>query len=220
MDMGGALRATICELPPPSLGINRALMQFILNNMVIWAVLALPGLGMLAGYFTGRTDAMDMLHPTGEFAVRFMVAAMAIGPLHDLVGPRGWTRWLLARRRWLGFAAFLYALGHLVFYLVDMGTLGDVLAEIAEHGIWTGWVAMLLMAVPGLTSTDAAMRHLRRGWKQLQRLAYPAALFTALHWILLEWHWVPAAVHFGPLVLLNLARVARLVSRPGKENIA
>ena len=47
-----------------------------------------------------------------------------------------------------------------------------------------------------------------------------AALFTALHWILLEWHWVPAAVHFGPLVLLNLARVARLVSRPGKENIA
>jgi sulfoxide reductase heme-binding subunit YedZ len=195
-------------------------MRGFLLTWAIWILLALPGAGLLAGYFGGGIDAMDMLHPTGEFAVRFMVLAMMIGPLHDLFGSRGWTRWLLARRRWLGFAAFLYAIGHLVFYVIDMGALADILGEIAEHGIWTGWLAMLLMAAPGLTSTDAAMRSLRGTWKRMQRLAYPAALFTALHWILLEWQWIPAAVHFGPLVVLNLARAARRLSRPRKESVA
>ena len=184
-------------------------MRTILNKWLIWLLLALPGAGMLNGYFTGSIDAMDMLHPTGEFAVRFMVIAMMIGPLSDLFGPRRWTKWLLARRRWFGFAAFLYAIGHLVFYVIDMGTLTDILGEIGENSIWTGWVALFLMAVPGLTSTDAAMRAMRRGWKQAQRLAYPAAIFTALHWVLLEWSWVPAAVHFGPLVALTIARIVR-----------
>lgn len=192
-------------------------MRSVINKWLIWLLLALPGAGMLSGYAAGRMDAMEMLHPTGEFAVRFMVLAMLIGPLADLFGPRGWTRWLLARRRWIGFAAFLYALAHLAFYVIDMGTLADILAEITELGIWTGWVAMALMAVPGLASTDTAMRAMRRGWKAAQRLAYPAALFSALHWVFLEWHWVPVAVHFGPLVVLNIARLARFTIRNSRE---
>ena len=57
-------------------------MRIILNTWLVWLVLALPGAGMLAGYFGGRTDAMDMLHPTGEFAVRFMVHGVAADLLH------------------------------------------------------------------------------------------------------------------------------------------
>ena len=144
---------------------------------------------------------------------------MMIGPLSDIFGPRGWTQWLLARRRWFGFAAFLYAIAHLAFYVIDMGTLDDILGEITEHGIWTGWVAMLAMALPGLTSTDAAMRALRRGWKQLQRFAYPAALFTALHWGLLVLSWGGVLVHFGPLVILNLVRLARLGRNQTRKEI-
>lgn len=150
---------------------------------------------------------MDLLHPSGEWAVRMMVVAMAIGPLADCVGRPGWVLWLLARRRWFGFAAFLYALAHLACYVIDMGTLDDMLAEVTEHGIWTGWAALLLLAAPGLTSTNAAMRALRRNWKRLQRLAYPAALFTAAHWVLLTWSWTPALVHFGPLLALHLMRL-------------
>lgn len=190
-------------------------MRIILNNpWLIWALLALPGLAALAGFAGGRLDAMQMLHPTGEWAVRLMVIAMAIGPLAAIAGPRRWTGWLLARRRWFGFAAFLYALAHLAFYVIDMGALADMLDEITEHGIWTGWVALALMAVPGLTSTDAAMRVLRASWKQVQRLAYPAALFTALHWGLLELHWGGVLVHFGPLVVLNLLRMGLSARKP------
>lgn len=189
-------------------------MRTILNSrLFFWLLLALPGLGLSHAFATGKLDAMEMLHPTGEFAVRFMVFAMAIGPLADLAGPGRWVQWLLRRRRWIGFAAFLYAVAHLVFYVIDMGTLADILAEITEHGIWTGWLALLLMAVPGLTSSDAALRALRRGWKRAQQFAYPAALFTALHWGLLEMHWGGAFVHFGPLVVLNLLRFIPRITR-------
>lgn len=192
-------------------------MRFILNNPWLWwLILAVPGIAMMHGYFGGRLDAMEMLHPTGEWAVRFMVLAMMIGPLASLFGHGQRIRWLLARRRWLGVAAFLYALAHLVFYVIDMGTLDDILGEITEHAIWTGWAALLLMAVPGLTSSDRAMHALRQGWKQCQRLAYPAALLTAAHWVLLEMEWGAAIVHFAPLMVLNLIRMFR----PGlKESI-
>lgn len=185
-------------------------MRFILNNpWFTWLILAIPGIAMARGYLGGQLDAMEMLHPTGEWAVRFMVLAMTIGPLATLFGQGKRIRWLLARRRWLGVAAFIYALAHLVFYVIDMGTLDDILGEITEHGIWTGWAALLLMAVPGLTSSDRAMQALRQGWKQCQRLVYPAALLTAAHWVLLEMEWGPAIFHFAPLLALNLFRMFR-----------
>jgi len=188
-------------------------MRTILNSRYfIWLILAFPGFGMLSRYADGRLDAMGMLHPTGEFALRFMIIAMLIGPLIDVFGSRRWLRWLLARRRWIGFAAFLYALAHLVFYVLDMGLLAEMLAEITEHGIWTGWAALLLMALPGLASTDWAMRALGRSWKRVQQFAYPAALLSVLHWGLLTWEWVPALVHIAPLVLFNALRLIKRLS--------
>ncbi len=188
-------------------------MRTILNSRYfIWLILAFPGFGMLSRYADGRLDAMGMLHPTGEFAVRFMIIAMLIGPLIDVFGQRRWLRWLLARRRWIGFAAFIYAVAHLVFYIVDMGALAEMLAEFTEHGIWTGWAAMVLMALPGLASNDAAMRALGRGWKRVQQFAYPAAVLSIAHWGLLTWEWTPALVHIAPLLLFNLLRIVKRVS--------
>lgn len=184
-------------------------MRTIINSRIMLALLlALPGVAMLGEYAAGRSDAMDMLHPTGEVSARLMILAMMLGPLADIFGSQHWTCWLLARRRWIGFAAFLYAMAHLVFYVIDMGTLADILAEVGEVAIWTGWLAMLAMAGAGLTSNDGAMALLGSGWKRVQRLAYPAALLTLLHWGLLEWRWTGALVHFAPLVLLNLIRLA------------
>ena len=174
-----------------------------------WLLLALPAALMLNAYASGSLDAQDMLHPTGEFSVRMMVIAMMIGPLVDIFGPKRWLRWLMARRRWLGFAAFLYALAHLVFYVIDMETVAAMLDEMTELGIWTGWAALLLMAVPAVTSNDAAMRTLRRGWKRGQQFAYPAAVLTVLHWGFLTWEWGGALFHFGPLAVLNLVRIAK-----------
>ena len=183
------------------------MLRIILNSKpAFWVLLCLPALGMLPPYFWADQLAMDMLHPTGEWAARFMIAAMVLSPLLSFIGPKPWLNWLVRRRRALGVAAFGYACLHLVFYLIDMGNLDDVLAEFLALGIWTGWGAMFLMVPLAITSNDAAVRALRVGWKTLQRLAYPAAVLVLIHWIFIHNNLGPALLHFAPLMLLVAAR--------------
>ena len=183
------------------------MLRFILNKkQTFWALLCLPAVLMMRPYVFGDVIAMDMLHPTGEWSARFMIAAMVLSPLLSLIGPRPWLSWLIQRRRALGVAAFGYATLHLIFYVIDMGNLEDMLAEFWALGIWTGWAAMLLFVPLAVTSNDASMRALKAGWKRLQRLVYPAAVLVLVHWIFIHNNLGPALIHFVPLVLLVAAR--------------
>ncbi|MEM5583708.1 ferric reductase-like transmembrane domain-containing protein [Roseibium sp. AS2] len=189
----------------------------VLNHpYTFWAILSLPAIPMIAGLASGDLKTVhDLLHPTGEFAARFMIIAMMLTPLTMLL--KGWRgpRWLLRRRRYLGVAAFGYAALHTVLYLVDMGALAFAGQEIARLSIWTGWVAFLIFVPLAVTSTDGWVRTLGRRWKMLQRAVYAAAIFTLLHWAALhDWGGVaPALVHFVPLGLLELYRVWSNLSR-------
>ena len=187
------------------------MLRIVLNSRwLIWGLLALPALAMVNGYASAQADAGDLLHPSGETSARLMIVAMMIGPLVDLLGPRSWLLWMMQRRRWFGVAAFVYALVHLVFYLIDMGNFPDMLAELGAPGIWTGWLAFFVMLAPALSSNEAAVRTLRRNWKRVQQLAYGAAFLTLAHWFFLEYDVGPALVHFAPLILLHLLRFAKL----------
>jgi len=182
-------------------------LRIILNKkLTFWALLCLPAILMMRPYVFGDVIAMDMLHPTGEWSARFMIAAMVLSPLLSLIGPRPWLSWLIQRRRALGVAAFGYAILHLIFYIIDMGNLDDMLAEFWALGIWTGWAAMLFFVPLAVTSNDASMRALKAGWKRLQRFVYPAAVLVLVHWIFIHNNLGPALVHFIPLVLLVAAR--------------
>jgi sulfoxide reductase heme-binding subunit YedZ len=183
-----------------------------LSLAAVWVLLAVPAGLILWSFGQGAADPADLLHPSGETSVRLMILTMAIGPLARLLGPRRRMRWLLVRRRWFGVAAFGYAALHLLFYLVDMSfSLALMLDEIDAPGIWTGWLAFVLLLVPALASNDRAMRGLRHGWKAVQRLVYPAAILTLIHWALVEYDWLPGLLHFVPLIALYLA--ARLRGR-------
>ena len=116
---------------------------------------------------------MDLYHPSGEMSVRLMVLALLPGPLADVFGPNRFLRAWLAIRRNLGVAAFLYALLHLVFYVLDMRLISAMVEEMAIPAIWTGWLAFAALLVPAAISTDRAMRSLGSRWKRLQRLVYP-----------------------------------------------
>ena len=190
------------------------MLRIILNKKpTFWALLCLPAMLMMRPYVFGDVIAMDMLRPTGEWSARFMIAAMVLSPLLSLIGPRPWLSWLIQRRRALGVAAFGYAILHLIFYIIDMGNLDDILAEFWALGIWTGWTAILLFVPLGLTSNDASMRALKAGWKRLQRLVYPAAVFVLVHWIFIHNDLGSALLHFIPLVLIVAARYF-LANRP------
>ncbi|SMX44629.1 sulfite oxidase heme-binding subunit YedZ [Maliponia aquimaris] len=184
----------------------------------LWAVLALPGLGMAVDLVNSTDPRIfhRLLHPTGEFAARFMIIAMLATPLMLLF--KGWRgpRWLKRNRRYFGVAAFAYALAHTVFYLVDKGTAGAVLAEVPRFYIWTGWLAFAIFIPLAVTSMDYFVRVMGPRWKALQRWTYPAAVLTLLHWAALHDWGSPAAalVHFGPLALLEGYRVWYWYLRP------
>lgn len=195
-------------------------MRDIINSRYsFWLLLALPSLPMVLALASG-TEASEgrrvteaLLHPTGEFAARFMIIAMMITPMRMLFPTSNFLRWLVLRRRYLGVAAFAYAAFHTVLYIVDMGSLKAVLGEFFLLGIWTGWFALFIFLPLALTSNDYSVRRLGRSWKTLQRLVYAAAIATLVHWIFVHNNVAPALVHFLPLAALESYRIWRNLNR-------
>ncbi|MCJ8190685.1 ferric reductase-like transmembrane domain-containing protein [Sphingomicrobium aestuariivivum] len=176
---------------------------------LVWGVLALPG-AWLALTLARAEDPWlaDWIAGSGEWSARLLIFALMLTPLQKLMGRRPAIRFLLRHRRAIGVAAFLYTVAHVALYVVDMGTdWGAVLGEALIPAILAGWIAMLAMLFPFLASNDAAMRLLGKGWKRVQRLAYPAATATLLHWLLVHDGTGEALLHFLPLALLQLARL-------------
>lgn len=186
------------------------MLRIILNNkLAFWLLLSVPALLMLRAYLSGEVIAMDMLHPTGEWAAWLMIFAMMLSPLLSLLGPKPWLNWLVQRRRAIGVASFVYALLHLLFYIVDMGTIQPMIAEFWDIGIWPGWAAMLLFVPLAMTSNEASVRWLKARWKKIQRLVYPAAVLVLIHWIYIHNEAGAALVHFLPLILVVALRFFR-----------
>lgn len=185
-----------------------------MSKYLLWALLAVPAALLLQRWAADpELWPGDLLAPTGEWSARLIVLALAMTPLSMLLPRQAWVRWLVGQRRAIGVAAFLYALLHLFFYLLDMETVRNVVAEIGAPGIWTGWAALLCLLPLALTSNNAAMRALGSGWKRLQRLAYPAALLTLAHWMLVHDGLAAALITFAPLAALQVYRIIRAGTR-------
>ncbi len=180
---------------------------FLNSRPLLWALLAVPALPMIGTALQPDVVFEELLHPSGEWSARIIILALMLTPLSQLLPRRRWVQWLLRRRRAFGVAAFGYGALHLLFYLFEMQSLRDILAEIGALGIWTGWAAFLLMLPLALTSNDRAMRAMRGGWKRLQRLAYPAAVLTLLHWMFVHDNVAAAIANFAPLALLETWRL-------------
>ena len=177
---------------------------------LLWALLAVPAAIVLIRYATmpGILPG-DLLHPTGEWSARLIIVALMLTPLGQLFPGNRAVRWLIRHRRAFGVAGCAYVLLHVFFYVLDMETLALMLAELGAPAILTGWLALLCLLPPALASNDAAMRMLKAWWKRLQRLVYPAAILTLVHWVLVHDGMAAALVHFAPLILLQALRLAR-----------
>jgi methionine sulfoxide reductase heme-binding subunit len=177
---------------------------------VVWVLVASPALLILVRSSTRPgVQPGDLLAATGEWSARLIIAALMLTPLVQLFPKSDMVLALLRNRRALGVGAFGYALLHLLFYVLDMESVGNIVAELGAPAIWTAWLAFLCLLPPALVSSDAAMRWLGALWKKLQRLAYPAAVLTLVHWLLVHDGRTEAVLHFAPLAILQLVRLAR-----------
>jgi methionine sulfoxide reductase heme-binding subunit len=172
-----------------------------------WLLLSLPAIPMLAGLASG--EFKQLLHPTGEFAARFMIISMMLTPLMMLFPKSGAMRWLMKRRRHIGVAAFAYAALHTLAYVLHEGTLAKILGELSEAKILTGLAAMLIFLLLALTSNDFSLRAIGVNWKTMQRLVYVAAVAVLAHWLLSSKDIGGALIHFSPLAVLQIYRIGR-----------
>lgn len=151
-------------------------------------------------------------HVLGIWALRFLLATLAVTPLRDLAGVN-----LLRYRRALGLLAFWYVVMHFATYMVlDKNLdLAVVLADIARRPFITIGMACLVLLLPlALTSNAFSIRRLGPGWQRLHRLAYVVVLGGALHYAMSV-----KVVTAEPFLYLALA-AALVLYRPLRGRIA
>ncbi|WPX33437.1 ferric reductase-like transmembrane domain-containing protein [Actimicrobium sp. CCC2.4] len=167
-------------------------------------LLALPAASLATRMMLGRlgvNPAEILLRQPGSWSLELLLLVLSVGPLRQaLVMLSCWHRapfgkrlsdwnWLVRLRRPIGLAAFFYALLHVsVYALLDLdGDWQEWLNDLRDKRHIAAGTASLLLLVPlALTSTAAAVRLLKRYWKRLHLLVYPAALLALLHFVLLS----------------------------------
>jgi sulfoxide reductase heme-binding subunit YedZ len=179
------------------------------SRPLLWLVLALPGVWILYRW-AATPDAYGFGHAigdSGDWAAWLLLATLAVTPLRLLFRRHGGVGWLARRRRDLGVASFAYAAAHTVIYLADKASLAAILGELKLPDILVGWLALALFVPLAATSNDIATRALKRSWKRLHRLVYPAAILTFLHWVLAAFDPTTAYIHIGILAAIELVRI-------------
>lgn len=142
----------------------------------------------------------------GIWALRFLLASLCITPLM-----RAGIR-LLKFRRTLGLLGFAYAALHFATWIaLDMGLRwGQIAGDLTKRPyIIVGALGLLLLLPLAATSWNGAIRRLgAAAWNRLHRLAYPAILAGAVHFVMIGKVWTgESLVYLGLAVVLLVLRV-------------
>ncbi len=147
----------------------------------------LPIAHLLAGVFAfpewlGPNPAEFITRSTGDWALRFLLLALAVTPLRKL---SGWA-WIARQRRMTGLYAFFYAVMHFASYVSfdHVFDLSAIIADVVKRPFITvGFFSLLLLIPLAVTSTNGMVRRLgARRWSSLHRLVYAIGPLAVLHY--------------------------------------
>jgi sulfoxide reductase heme-binding subunit YedZ len=155
-------------------------------KLAVFLACVAPGIWIAFAFSMGwlmPKPVTEAIHEVGDWAVRFLIASLAVTPLRRLAQ---WGR-LIVVRRMLGVTALAYVLIHLSLYVVDQHfVLLAVVSEIARRFYLTiGFVALCGLVALGVTSTDAMIRRLGGPrWSRLHALVYAISVLALVHFFL------------------------------------
>ena len=195
-------------------------LKILQSRLFFILVIAIPAIIMLSRYASGVGGLGWVLDASGEWAVRLLIATLAVTPIRMMFKGQLWTAWLFKRRRDLGMAAFLYGALHLAVYLIRQSNLHLILYEAPYKEYLMGWVAFATMLVLAIVSNDWSVHHMGTWWKWLQRFVYVTAVAAFLHWFWIRQDHTAAYLHFAPLVLLEAYRLISNFARPARHHRA
>ena len=132
----------------------------------------------------GPDPAKELALLTGEWAIRFLLLALAMTPLRQLSGRVEFAQ----RRRMIGLFALFYASVHFLVWVIFLLGLqwGAILEEVVERPyITVGFSSFVILVALGVTSPRAMVRRLGKNWRRLHRLVYVAGVLAVVHlvWI-------------------------------------
>ncbi|MGD8999723.1 MAG: protein-methionine-sulfoxide reductase heme-binding subunit MsrQ [Granulosicoccaceae bacterium] len=130
----------------------------------------------------GPNPVEELLHRSGDWALRLLLLTLTMTPLRRLTGWSGWVR----LRRMLGLYAFFYASLHFLIYLwFDREFLWrEIIVDIGKRPyITVGFAALLILLPLAVTSTRGWQRRLGRNWARLHQWVYLAGLGGVMHFI-------------------------------------
>jgi sulfoxide reductase heme-binding subunit YedZ len=154
-------------------------------RLVTLVGLCLPAVNLAWRWFNDDLGARPVTlatHITGDWAVIFLLCSLALTPARAVFD----SIVLVQIRRRVGVAAALYAGLHFFIYVADQKwDLVVVALEIAKRFYLTiGFAALLALTTLAVTSTNGWQRRLKRNWKRLHWLVYPAAVLAILHFFI------------------------------------
>ena len=121
----------------------------------------------------------------GDWALRFLLIALAVTPVREMFGLSGLARF----RRMLGLFAFAYVCLHLSSY-VGLDQFFDwkaIWADIVKRAyITVGMTAFVLLIPLAITSTKGWVKRLGgRRWQALHRVVYAAGVLGVVHFYMM-----------------------------------
>jgi sulfoxide reductase heme-binding subunit YedZ len=150
----------------------------------------------------GVDPTKTLLHETGQDAVVILFATLLVTPLRRLFG---WNR-LQSVRRMLGVWVFVYALAHVSAYVVfDRNCIDWASCDLQGIGkdillrkfIMAGLTAFTVLLALAATSTNWAIRRLKKNWQRLHRLVYLAAISAVVHYTWIQKSDIRAPLRWG-----------------------
>ncbi len=202
--------------------------KLLRSKVVIWILIVLPGLWPVWPIFL-RPDSSVLadpikfvLHHLGFVACLLLAVVLTFTPLRVLFPKSPLAQALNRHRRLVGVSAFAYAALHLVTHFVyeggtEVSTLPAIFSTALQKPFQlVGLIAFTILLVLAATSLNAAIKWLGgKLWKNIHRLVYVAAALATYHQAAarkvfpLQVVWI-----FGPLALLEIARIWKQRSRP------
>lgn len=177
-----------------------------MNGLLVWRIGAwvlgivplLSAIGWTLQSRLGANPVEFLEHYTGDWTLRLLLVTLAMTPLRMLTGMSEPIR----VRRTVGLWAYAFLCLHFSIYLVfdlefSVWQLGDDLVE--RTYIALGFFAWLMLLPLAITSTNAWQRRLKRRWKSLHQLIYPAAILGSMHYL-----WLVKADTRTPLIYLAI----------------
>ena len=128
----------------------------------------------------GARPLAEAIHVSGDWAMRFVLAAIAMTPIARLAGAAK----LFGIRRTLGLAGFAYSVLHVALWAADLGFDPATMAfeAMVRPYLTIGLAAFLGLSAMAATSTDGMVARLgAERWKRLHGLVHPIVVLALVH---------------------------------------